>query len=319
MMFKKSLIFCITLCLLFALYACGRNKAQIDFTLEAPDECTPLLYRVTDENGNTLWLFGSIHVGQDSFYPLPEYVTTAYNAADALAVEFDVLTYQQDTSAMMQDLKAMVYQDGTTIADHIPQSLYEDCVRIMQENSSYVATLDYYNIAMWFQFIESFTREKAGTNTELGIDMHFLELAHQDGKPITDIESASLQYGLLASFSQELQIMLLESSVENYGRPDVYASSLQIMMNAWQSGNETLLSTLSNPVPLLATPEEQALYAEYTEAMITQRNINMADFAEDALVNGQELFICVGAAHVIGEGGMADLLAQRGYTVEVVQ
>lgn len=38
-----------------------------------------------------------------------------------------------------------------------------------------------------------------------------------------------------------------------------------------------------------------------------------------ALNNDQNMFICVGSAHVFGEGGMADLLTQRGYTVEQVQ
>jgi uncharacterized protein YbaP (TraB family) len=44
----------------------------------------------------------------------------------------------------------------------------------------------------------------------------------------------------------------------------------------------------------------------------------MADYAEEALKSGKEIFICVGAAHVVGEGAVADLLAQRGYTVELV-
>jgi uncharacterized protein YbaP (TraB family) len=52
--------------------------------------------------------------------------------------------------------------------------------------------------------------------------------------------------------------------------------------------------------------------------MVTQRNISMADFAEEALDSGKEVFICVGAAHVVGPGAMADLLTQRGYTVEVI-
>ena len=45
----------------------------------------------------------------------------------------------------------------------------------------------------------------------------------------------------------------------------------------------------------------------------------MTDFAEDALASGDEVFICVGAAHVVGEGAMADLLAKRGYTVTLVK
>ena len=45
----------------------------------------------------------------------------------------------------------------------------------------------------------------------------------------------------------------------------------------------------------------------------------MTDFAEDALASGKEVFICVGAAHIVGDGAMAQLLAQRGYTVTLVK
>ena len=44
----------------------------------------------------------------------------------------------------------------------------------------------------------------------------------------------------------------------------------------------------------------------------------LADFAEQALSSGKEIFICVGAAHIVGDGAVADLMSQRGYTVERV-
>ena len=44
--------------------------------------------------------------------------------------------------------------------------------------------------------------------------------------------------------------------------------------------------------------------------------ILMADFTENALKSGEEVFVCVGAAHVIGVDSMIELLTDRGYTVE---
>ena len=45
----------------------------------------------------------------------------------------------------------------------------------------------------------------------------------------------------------------------------------------------------------------------------------MTDYAVDALASGEEIFICVGAAHVVGDGAIADNLRELGYTVEVVR
>ena len=64
------------------------------------------------------------------------------------------------------------------------------------------------------------------------------------------------------------------------------------------------------------TQEEKAVYEKYNQAMVTDRNNSMAQYAENALASGKEVFICVGAAHIVGDGAVADLLSQLGYTVE---
>ena len=63
---------------------------------------------------------------------------------------------------------------------------------------------------------------------------------------------------------------------------------------------------------------QQLLYDEYTEKLITARNATMTEYAENALLSGKEVFLCVGAAHIIGEGAIAENLRQLGYTVELV-
>ena len=53
----------------------------------------PLLYRVTDEDGHTVYLLGTIHIGREDMYPLSDAVWTAYHASDVLAVEIDMVAY----------------------------------------------------------------------------------------------------------------------------------------------------------------------------------------------------------------------------------
>lgn len=66
------------------------------------------------------------------------------------------------------------------------------------------------------------------------------------------------------------------------------------------------------------TASEKRAYDRYQQALVTDRNLNMADFAEEALLSGDEVFVCVGAAHIVGDGALADLLDRRGYTVELI-
>lgn len=337
---KKLCSVLLVLCILLGLCACGGDPVQnpTEITTIAPttepttdpttdpttapaedNSISPLLYKVTDAEGNTAWLFGSIHVGQEYFYPLPDYVTNAYENSDALAVEADTVAFASDLEAQTQAMMQLIYLDGTSISDHIPQDLYTQAVEVMTECGLYASAIDLYYPVLWSNLIESAQLGSLGADGELGIDTHFLNNAHETGKEIQEVESADFQYGMMAGYSEALQIELLESALYSYENADEAKTELFELMEAWAGGDADALSALVNDAPEFETDEEALLYTEYTDAMFTQRNITMADFAEAALTSGKEVFICVGAAHVVGPGAMADLLTQRGYTVELIQ
>ena len=341
MKMKRLLSFLLALSLCFAMAACGA-KTEAPTTTEyvtAPStaqttepavtepvvtepvvygEATPLLYRVSDAEGHTVWLFGSIHVGRENYYALPAYVTDAFDGADALAVELDILAFEKDLSAQVQALMPLVYRDGTKISDHISEELYTKAVEALEALNSYAAALDMYCPALWSSMIDSLLMEQMGARIDLGIDRHLLERAKAAGKEIRDIESAQAQYAMLGGFSDELQVILLESSLESYADPEPAKAELEEMMDLWASGDEAAFSAYLAEEDEDMTAQEKALYEEYNQAMLVDRNLLMTDYAENALKSGETVFICVGAAHVVGQGAMAQQLAQRGYTVELV-
>jgi len=284
---------------------------------EVEGTSTPLLYKVTDSEGHVAWLFGSIHVGREDFYPLPDYVVNALSRSHSLAVEFDIVAFEKDLKAQMAALQALIYTDGTKISDHIPPELYEEAVAIMEDAGIYNAMLDYYVPALWSSFIDSAQYGEIGADTELGIDLHLLNEAKQVGMPILDVESAEFQYGMMANFSEELQIFLLRQSIESAKDPETAKETLAAMMDIWASGDEEAFREYLTEEEELAD-DEVALYEEYYKAMATDRNEGMAEFVAEALESGEEVFVCVGAAHVIGPEGLLELLPMWGYTVERV-
>ncbi len=302
----KFLTGIIVLLLVICLSSCGCSS-----------EPTPLLYKVTDSDGDCVWLFGSIHVATDDLYPLPDYVMDAYNQSNALAVECDTLALENDTAAIQALQTTMMYQDGASIDKHIDQELYQKARAILKENHSYEEYVDVYMPIMWSSMIDNICVAKWGYDGDIGIDVHLMENAKANGKELREIESVEKQYQMLASFSPALQEMLLKNSVENYANPLGHLS-FSMLANAWKSGDSETLGMLVTSSPEDLSKEEKALYEEYNKAMMTDRNILMTDYAESALSKGDTLFICVGAAHVVGDGGMADLLEDRGYTVEIV-
>jgi len=273
---------------------------------------------VTDKEGHTLWLMGSIHVGREDFYPLPDSVLEAYRSSDALAVEVDVIAAQENMMGLSQAMMTMMYTDGTTISDHIPEELYNNAVQVMQEYNLYYSLMDYFNPGFWSDLISSAVGNEAG-DSALGIDMFFLTDAKENGKEIREIETMTSQLTMSTGFSQELQLLLLEQAVEEAGKLEEYKTELIELMDLWASGDEEAFNAYLNEAPEFESDEEAALYAEYNDAMITSRNEKMTQYAKDALASGEEVFICVGAAHVLGSTGMVQQLRELGYTVTLVK
>jgi uncharacterized protein YbaP (TraB family) len=278
----------------------------------------PLLYKVTDKNGNTAWLFGSIHAGREDYYPLPDYVMNAFNGADALAVESNVVAQENDQAATTQIFTAMVYKDGTTIKDHIPAELYDRCVAVLQAENTYLPALDMFHGFFWMTLIQELALNNLSGDMMLGVDRHLMDKATAAGKPILEVENIEEHYYFFEKFSDEVTAMALESTVEMYENPEEADAELIEMMDLWVSGDEQAFADYLASEDDDMTPEEQKLYAEYNQVLISDRNLSMADWTENALASGDEVFIVVGAAHVVGEGALVDLLTQRGYTVERV-
>lgn len=332
MKIKKLLAWLLVLIMCFALVACRdtvvtssdnstvtSTESQIDNSTDTKKgSATPLLYRVIDNDGNVIWLFGSIHAGREDFYPLPDYILNAFDDADSLAVEADIIAFEKDLKQQTDALTHMVYTDGSSIKDHISDELYTKAVEILKEYNTYMSFLDMYRPVFWSNTIDSLHYEKIGANIELGVDKHLLERAYDTKKEILEVESVKLQYQILAGFSNELQTLLLQTSVDMYEDPDTARADLATLMDLWASGDEQAFSDYLADDTQEITVEEAPLYNEYNQAVIVDRNLSMADYAEEALKSGKEVFICVGAAHIVGEGAVAQLLEERGYTVECI-
>ena len=295
----------------------AETTLPVELTEPAEEETpsSPILYKATDEEGHVIYLLGSIHVGTEEMYPFPDYLTDAYAQSDALAVECDVVSAQKDLALSIRTAKAMVLSDGSKVSDYVPRSCYKRAVEILKENNTYNEAMDYYMPVMWYSLISSLATDKAGTSADLGVDMYFLTDALENDKTVYEIESIEAQYAMLAGMSMDLQSLLLEEVVNTYGNPQ-YNIYLRLMCRAWADGDADGILEQSSTEGL--PPEQQALIEEFNNAMEGQRNILMTDYAKQALASGETVFIVVGAAHVLGDDGIAANLAAEGYTVEQV-
>ena len=119
----------------------------------------------------------------------------------------------------------------------------------------------------------------------------------------------------MASFSDELQEILLQGTIESY-KDFTEMDELEALISSWAKGDVEGLRELLADETEFENDKEKELYEEYNKALTTDRDIGMTEYVEEALDSDEEIFICVGAAHVIGETGIIYQLEQKGYTVE---
>ncbi|MBR3991172.1 MAG: TraB/GumN family protein [Clostridia bacterium] len=278
---------------------------------------SPALWRVTDGQ-HALYLLGTIHVGDERSEDALAAVRDVFDGCDALAVEFDTVAFENDLAASVAAVQQFLYTDGTTVRDHLPEELYEKSLEIIKSGGEYSKLIEKYNLAIWSQFLEQAAIVPSGLTPDYGMDGLLLDRAYDRGMKILEVESAEFQYGLINSFSEELYVLMIEDTVDSI---DGYCDDLVTMYEAWLGGDaETLedyvIGTGEDGEDEEDLTEEQiGMLEDYDFKMLDERNLGMADKAEAYLKSGDTVFFAVGAAHMLGDGGLVKLLTDKGYEV----
>ena len=311
-MTRRSLLFLIALTVLSLIFSGCTVKVYQQEPVKEPDKGSVFMWEVEAKEGDgKLYLLGSIHVGKDDMYPLNPIITNAFESSDVLAVECDTTTVAQRPD-FLQIMEKVMYTDGTTVQDHIPEDLYEKTDALLQEKGLSIRYFSLYKPIILAQNIINLYLEEWGYSAEKGIDVHFINLARERDMEIIEIESVEFQYDMIGGLSDEIQIMDLESALEGI---DTYKSDLDDMFNFWIAGDIESFEELIFQEDTSLTPEQKELYQEYEKQMFDDRNLHMADKAEEYLKTGKTTFYVVGSGHMVGETGIVKLLRERGYQV----
>ncbi len=299
--------------------------------VEPKEKATPLFYHVTGENGQEMWLMGTIHVGDNRTGYLPQEVYDALDHADALAVEFDTDAFtealENDDDLVSQVRDAYFYPDGSMTKDHLDEETYELGVKLLKATGNYYMNMEYMKPYFWGQSIENFFLQQGyGLVSEKGVDNRLLDRAREKGIEILDIESGVFQVQMMGNYSGELQELLLQDALGSDSAE--YCASVDGLYEKWCQGNEEVMrDELSTQVDtselteeeLAEYQEQKPLIDEYNKAMSYDRNQDMLQAAIDYLESGETIFYAVGLAHLLDDtNGLVDTLRAAGYTVELV-
>lgn len=256
--------------------------------------------------GGTAYLLGSVHFGTEAMYPLSAPVNAAFESADRLVVEIDLSA--MDPAALSRWISTEgAYLDGTTLADHVSPEVW---AALRQRAQQFGVPMEL--LAIQRPWLAAFTLtamalDRKGFQDELGVDRHFL--ARASGRiPVVELEGLDYQMELLASLSADEQERFLEATLRDL---DAESSTFENIIAAWRRGDAAALDTEINE-----TWRTDPGAGEIYERLVEDRNADMARKIASLLESGGTSFVVVGAAHMVGEGGLAHRLESRGYRVE---
>ena len=278
-----------------------------------------LIWEVKSDTA-TLYLVGSIHVAKEDMYPMQEILLDAFYDSDAIAVEADVVAFEQNIQMQIELIQILMYLDGTTIEDHLSAEVFKQLEDYM-ENVGIEGLEPYmmyiYRPAVIQMFITQEYIASWGYDFDTGVDKYFINLAKKLNKPIIELESVRFQYEMIAGYSDRLQEELLKGII-SLTEEELEESKAQLekMYQAWIAGDaEELERILEEDEESELSEADAALVEEYNTKMMTSRNAGMVEKALEMLKGDKKIFYVVGAAHMFGESGIINQLELAGYTV----
>jgi len=261
------------------------------------------LWRVRSNRG-TIYLLGSIHYLKRENYPLKKSIQDAFNSSATLVLEIDL---ERDTPERSQQvmLEKALYRDGTTLEQNIAPETYQLAQRRARELG--IDFLQMSQLKPWFVALSlvSVKLQKMGFDPNFGLDRVLADQAKKSGKAIRGLETLEFQIGLLDRLSPAEQDSMLRQTLNEL---DMLDKSLEQIVQSWNSGDGRAVEQL-----LLASMKD---YPEIYEKVVVERNRRWLAELSKMLERGDKALVVVGAAHLVGQNGLIELLQQRGYTVE---
>ncbi|MBX3043637.1 MAG: TraB/GumN family protein [Candidatus Kapabacteria bacterium] len=267
----------------------------------AVSEPSTFLWSVNNiDNSPKIYLLGSIHIADKRLYPLPDAIESAYEKSDALILE--VVIDKVNPLKLMQHL---TYKDHRTLESELSKDVFEKVSAKFEEIG--ISKIVYNKFKPWFAMLtlQSGMFKSSGFSASQGIDMYFLDKARKEGKKVDEIENIESQIKLLedlGSYTGEY----LGNMIDELDNAD---STMANILEIWKSGDIGKMEEFTK------SGDDKAEYAEVMNLLNFERNKRMAEKIEEYYNDDKIYFIIVGAAHLIGEKGLVEILKSKNYNI----
>lgn len=255
-----------------------------------------LLFSIKGEGIKSSYLFGTVHLIDDSIYYFPTKLDKTLGKADMLVLEIDNITDR----AKAQQLLVL---DSGTVFDHFTAEQADSVVNWGSRLSGMKPEAFRKSFSGMKPFVLMQLSIQASMNAHSrSYEMDLISKAQSNKQPIKGLETMESQFAIFDSLPANLVVNMV---MEGIRHPEATNESQQQLVKLYHEKDvEGLAKLIESSEELNGT----------TEKLLYERNRNWIPVMT-GYMKENSCFFAVGAGHLGGEKGVIQLLINAGYTV----
>jgi len=273
--------------------------------IASPGQAQPrnFLWKATGPKGS-LYLVGSVHMLTKDYYPLSPALEAAFKECDLLVEELDLGEMRAPDSQMAM-LSRGLLPSGQTLDGVVSKETLDLVAKHAAALGLPLEPLKRFKPWSLALTLLGMAWQKAGFDADLGLDKHFYDRARAENKPVQGLETVGFQISRFDEMSMSDQDRLLQQSIREI---DNETAAVATLANAWKVGDTATIER----IVLEDVKSDPVMYRR----LIVERNQSWLPIIEGLAARPRQVFVVVGAAHLIGPDGILASLRAKGYTLE---
>lgn len=255
-------------------------------------------------NGNTMYLFGTMHLTNPDHYPTDPVLMQAIEQASVMYVE-----NVDRPSTMRMALTALsLFPEPTykALSPEIRRRLSAQLTRLNVSEGLAVRTHPFVLVAL--------LQNKAcpeAKHSDVVVDDYLANRARSNRVPVEGFEDAEFSMDMFNRMSLEARVSAIETALPDLEKPD-FCVQEDALRQAWLNADPANLDEEERK--MLA---DTSVFGRYLyQVLVRGRDARMADKLLGLLPQQDRIMVAVGAAHLTGNGSVIDILRSKGVSVE---
>ncbi len=293
-----------------------QRQAELTNAVASMPFAEGLVWTATQET-TTLTIVGTMHIYDPRLEEIRAKVSQAVAQSDLVLLEATPEEEAQLQELMVTDPGRIFIVDGPTLPDLLDETtwrLIADAANDRGIPGFMAAQMQPWYLSLLLAIPNCAMADMvAGAR---GLDHMISDDATAAGIPLQALEPYTTLFDIFQSDSIEEQVDMLRL---NLFAPELQQQMFVAMLDRYFAEDVGRLWEMSrlamSDIPELTASESSAMFNEMQVALLDQRNRNWIPVIEDAAKSHDAVVVAVGAAHLIGDQGILQLLEDTGWTV----